>query len=263
MPFRKTAAIRDVQPNKTRENLRAVVTWAWEQDLIETRPRFPRPRSQRDVARRHYLTKSELNALYFATFKLSSPRGWSRPHPVGQYWRAALVLFFNYGLDTGTVWKTASRHEPILWRHVFWDRQSPTGLPKEQSRWGWICYRRVKTGKTFYRPMNRDVHAHIKSLQTDDVAPHASVFSGGRSRPNTRFQELCDLAGVKPRLNVESGNEEPWQLKDLRKTCATYYDEHMPESSIEILGHSVVSTQIRPCPFFMGCRSFLETGLTG
>ena len=26
---------------------------------------------------------------------------------------------------------------------------------------------------------------------------------------------------------------------DLRKTCATYYDEHVPESSVEILGHSV------------------------
>src|SRR5437879_11418443 len=35
------------------------------------------------------------------------------------------------------------------------------------------------------------------------------------------------------------GENEPWVLKDLRKTCATYYDEHMPESSIEILGHSV------------------------
>jgi hypothetical protein len=29
-------------------------------------------------------------------------------------------------------------------------------------------------------------------------------------------------------------------LKDLCKTCATYYDEHVPKSSIEmILGHSV------------------------
>jgi hypothetical protein len=28
-------------------------------------------------------------------------------------------------------------------------------------------------------------------------------------------------------------------LKDLRKTCATYYDAHVPESSVEILGHSV------------------------
>jgi triacylglycerol esterase/lipase EstA (alpha/beta hydrolase family) len=36
-----------------------------------------------------------------------------------------------------------------------------------------------------------------------------------------------------------TGREEPWELKDLRKTCATYYDEHVPESSVEILGHSV------------------------
>jgi hypothetical protein len=33
--------------------------------------------------------------------------------------------------------------------------------------------------------------------------------------------------------------EEPWELKDLRKTCARYYDEHLPESSIEIPGHFV------------------------
>jgi hypothetical protein len=33
---------------------------------------------------------------------------------------------------------------------------------------------------------------------------------------------------------------ETWpiaELKDLRKTCATYDDEHVPESSVEILGH--------------------------
>ena len=31
----------------------------------------------------------------------------------------------------------------------------------------------------------------------------------------------------------------PWLLKDLRKASATYYDQHVPESSISILGHSV------------------------
>jgi hypothetical protein len=40
-----------------------------------------------------------------------------------------------------------------------------------------------------------------------------------------------------PVICFEKG--EQWELKDLRKTCATYYDEHVPESSIEILGHSV------------------------
>jgi hypothetical protein len=34
---------------------------------------------------------------------------------------------------------------------------------------------------------------------------------------------------------------ETWPIgeKDLRTTCATYYDEHVSESSVEILGHSV------------------------
>ena len=50
------------------------------------------------------------------------------------------------------------------------------------------------------------------------------------------FQELCQLAGIRPRTIIETGKEESWLLKDLRKTCATYYDEHLPESSIEILG---------------------------
>jgi hypothetical protein len=52
-------------------------------------------------------------------------------------------------------------------------------------------------------------------------------------------RSFCALAGIKPRTNVETGVEEPWELKNLRKTCATYYDAHVPESSVEILGHSV------------------------
>jgi hypothetical protein len=49
--------------NKAREHLRAILYWAWEQELIDTLPRFPAPRDQRDVAGRHFLTKAEINAL--------------------------------------------------------------------------------------------------------------------------------------------------------------------------------------------------------
>ena len=104
--------------NKARENLRAIMSWAWEQDYVAKLPRFPCPKPQRDVAGRHYLTKPDLNALYFATYQLKRPRGWKLPFPVGHYWRAALVVFFNYGVDSGTVFKIASFHEPILWRHI-------------------------------------------------------------------------------------------------------------------------------------------------
>ena len=190
--------------NKVRENLKAVLSWAWEQDLIESVPRLPKPRSQRDVAGRHYLTKSELNALYFATYALPHSRGWNHPYPVGNYWRAALVLFFNYGLDTGTIWKTNSSHQPILWRHISWQHVSPNSQTRERSRWGWILYRRAKTGKMFVRPMNRFVHAHVRSIQHNDCSPESPVFAGGSSRPNLRFRQLCSLAGLKRRLNMES-----------------------------------------------------------
>lgn len=33
--------------NKAREHLRAVISWAWEQDIIESPPRFPKPRGSR------------------------------------------------------------------------------------------------------------------------------------------------------------------------------------------------------------------------
>ena len=74
---------------------------------------------------------------------------------------------------------------------------------------------------------------------SENPLPDDPVFLGGGSRPNARFQELCELALIKSKTNVETGIDESWELKDLRKTCATYYDQHMPESSIEILGHSV------------------------
>lgn len=163
------------------------------------------------------------------------------PHeyPIERYWWCALVLFYNYGLDTGTIWKSTPSHESIIWRHVCWDKQSSGRDVKQQAPWGWLFYRRVKTGKTFYRPMNRAVHSHVRSLLPQKLGPEDPVFLGGGSRPNARFQELCQLAGIKAKLDIESATEEPLELKDLRKACATYYDEHMPESSIKILGHSV------------------------
>jgi integrase len=148
-------------------------------------------------------------------------------------------------VDTGTVWKSVPFHGPILWRHVTWVRQSPDREVKEQSPYGWLFYRRVKTGKAFHRPMNRAVHAHLKSIMPEKPHPDDPVFLGGGARPNARFQALCALAGIGPKADVETGREEPWELKDLRKTCAAYYDEHVPESSVEILGHSVGSITYR------------------
>ena len=43
--------------NKARDHLKAIISWAWEQDVIVSLPRFPKPKPQRDVAGRHYLRR--------------------------------------------------------------------------------------------------------------------------------------------------------------------------------------------------------------
>jgi triacylglycerol esterase/lipase EstA (alpha/beta hydrolase family) len=54
-----------------------------------------------------------------------------------------------------------------------------------------------------------------------------------------KHTELRDrLGSIKLQLDPVDRSHD-LTLKDLRKTCATYYDEHVPESSVEILGHSV------------------------
>jgi hypothetical protein len=63
----------------------------------------------------------------------------------------------------------------------------------------------VKTGKSFYRPMNPVVHAHLKSILPENARPDERVFLGGGVRPDARFQELCALAGIRPRTKVETG----------------------------------------------------------
>lgn len=84
--------------------------------------------------------------------------------PIGRYWRAGLVLFLNYGMDTGTVRKTLPRHEPHLWRHLCWESVAPDGHGKERSRYGWLFYLRVKTQKSNRRPMNRYVRIHLRTF---------------------------------------------------------------------------------------------------
>ncbi|EMI16560.1 hypothetical protein RMSM_06516 [Rhodopirellula maiorica SM1] len=128
----------------------------------------------------------------------------------------------------------------MFWNHESTDRQSNL-----RSRYGWLFYRRVKTNKSFYRSMNRAVHVHLRSLEPPRLAPEEPIFFGGTARPNAVFKRLIALAGIRNKVDIETGIAKDWLLKDLRKTCATYYDEHMPESSIEILGHSVSGVTYR------------------
>lgn len=87
---------------KAGQHLRGVLAWAWDPDVIDALPRFPKLRPQRDVACRHFLSKTEITAVDYWTQKIPRPRRWAAPFAIGCYRLATLVVFFNYGVDMGT-----------------------------------------------------------------------------------------------------------------------------------------------------------------
>ncbi len=89
------------------------------------------------------------------------------------------------------------------------------------------------------------MHAHLHRLRTPMLKLEEPIFAGGTARPKAIFKRLIVLSGIRAKVDVETGVAKDWLLNDLRKTCATYYDEHMPESSLEILGHSVGAVTYR------------------
>jgi hypothetical protein len=74
----------------------------------------------------------------------------------------------------------------------------------------------VKTDKAFYRPIYRVVHAHLKSLMPEVPRHDAPVFLEGGARPNARFQALCGLAGIRAKLDIETGKADPGDHTDAR-----------------------------------------------
>ena len=78
----------------------------------------PEPSEQRDVAGRHYLTKAEINALYFATHKMRRPRGWDVRHPGRPLLARRPGRVLQLRRRHRDRLEVPPSHEPILWRHV-------------------------------------------------------------------------------------------------------------------------------------------------
>lgn len=226
--------------NKRREHLRAVLNWLHREELTGPAPRFPDEREQRDATGLFFLDDAELDSLYWATYQMPRPHAWTRELTVGAYWRAGLAIWLTYGVDTQTLFAYDQAALPIRWKDIYWEPISPDRRIKDVSEWGWLFYRRKKTDKPFMRPMSRCVSMHLRAIAPKEPDPEQPVLDGaGGSRPCKRFQELVQLAGIQPKVTLEDRKGMKWNLKDLRKTCATRYEKHMPGTASVILGHAI------------------------
>ena len=173
--------------------------WAWEQDLVAALPRFPKLKPQRDAAGT-LLTKSELNALYFATHYMKRPRGWSHPLPDSdRCWKCALVVFFNYGVDAGLFGRHCHFTSPILLAACVVGNGNRRTVRSEHSPWGSLFLPAGENRQNVLAANEPHGAVRLKSIMPDSPDPNAPVCFGGGTRPNNRFRVLCDLAGIQPK----------------------------------------------------------------
>jgi hypothetical protein len=62
--------------------------------------------------------------------------------------------------------------------------------------------------------------------------------------------------GARP--SMADGTDEPGELKDLRKTCATHYDEHLPRAPLAF--EVTDATQCETCQWSKDLRSTQNYG---
>ena len=234
--------------NKSVEQLSCLLRWGMHEDrsFIDALPRLPDEKDQRDDAGICFFTEDEINRIYWATYRIKSPRGWPTSVPLGAYLRCALVFFYNLGLDTQSLfaYDRDARERAIKRADIFLDaRQPPSRQMPLESEHGWIWWTRNKTQKEFERPLNREMAGHVAVILGDDPDRDTLLMSthgmlAGTHRPNQLFHRLCKLAKIEPKIDRLTREPRQWNLKDLRKTCGAYQEAADYSPAADMLGHS-------------------------
>lgn len=255
--------------NKYRGEISAVLRWLVDEEQLSALPRLPAKQEQRTVAGAYYLERGELSRVYWQTYNLKNPRGWPHVATIGAMWRAALVMFYAYGLDTHALFYCRGK-ETLCWEHILDAPRAPGRVAKVRCKYGWIRWQRQKTGRLLLLPVHPIVRAHLESIRPSQWSPGDRVFGvAGRSKPNEVFRELISRAGLEDKLDAETGDTQPYVLKDLRKTCAT---AHGAVRGRLILGHAdgtitekhyanqlpEVLAAVRELRFFRAAKSILD-----
>lgn len=239
--------------NKCREHLQAWLRWRVDQRELDALPRFPPRLEQIDAAGNFFLEDDEIDQVYWATYHLPKPRNWKSRLPIGAYWRTALVLFYNLGVDTHTLFPQRGG-EAVRRGDIFLQARSPSRTIRiaEQVQpliHGWLYFARKKTGKEFERPLNQAMYEHVKLLLADDDRPDSPLLScrgvsAGGCRPNERFGWLIKRARIEARIDLRTRTRHDWNLKHLRKTAGSAHEVAAlsPMRSglggADVLGHS-------------------------
>jgi hypothetical protein len=243
---------RELNANGHVQRLEGILRWAAQGGRIDSAPHI-RQLPARSAAGRLYLQYDELSRIYDACVVARWPvlkrDGGPLPYHPATYWRAALVLFFNYGFRTSELVAYRSTHCPLGWDQVTEAEETPGQDGRARSRHGWLWYlpakQKRKKGEPLVLPLNRITAAHLRSIYPGgpgDLPPPEldPVFPWPRSSDKlyATWARILEAAKVAPKPDLTTGAARTFTIAHLRKTATTWHNLHRPGIAPLITGHA-------------------------
>lgn len=189
-----------------------------------------------------YMLVEHVDAIYRACSTAVWPRDSRLPEGItaADYWRAAVVLFFNFGFRTQELISHGSEFSALTWGQIYSQAESP-GYSNGNNDHGWLVYTPRKQEAVKPEPLVLALHPivamHLRSLRPAAPAANTPIFPFPKSNNQFRDQwhAITRASRVKPKGTLEVNR---YQVFHFRKTCITLHNYHRPGIAPFITGHA-------------------------
>lgn len=222
--------------NKHLGSLQAILAIAAEREAHPAPPKI-KPLETKKAARKAYLTYDQVGAIYeacdVATWPTADADGYPLPYSSSTYWRAFVVMQFNYGQRTQELASYERAYDTLRWKQVWWDAETPAPEGSAENPHGWFFYvpqkqKRVKED-ALVLPLNETAARHLRSIMPPGGGdPEARIFPFPYSNESfyETWEAIVKASGVRLKVDLKTGERPPIHIKLFRKTCETWHDYH-------------------------------------
>lgn len=211
--------------NKHLGTVRKILILAVDNNIIQNRPKLP-SLSEPKGTQKLYLRNEQIDALFDVAESLRWPKSKISP---ADWWRCALIMYRTYGFRTQELLAYESSKRPLTWKAIHYNTESPDENSNEMCDFGWLSYVPPKTKKKKPDPITVPLTKYTRAAL--DIMAKAKISEDSQLFPSPRHQERFfeTWYGWLKAANVTPKNPElVFQPRHLRKTAATYMNQHRP-----------------------------------
>lgn len=211
--------------NRKLGGIRQVLRAAERRGLIRRRPQA-RQLAVRPASK-FYLTPEHICQMWRACSRVNWPH--VGPIEPAEWWRMALVMYWIYGFRTQELVSFAAGMSSLTMQNVSLAKETPNPAGETRNELGWLTYTPQKQKWAKPTPINVPLTVHsravidrIRKLHRRGVDPAGPLFPW----PRAQRDFYRTWYAIQAEAGISSKGGEPFQVKHLRKSAATYLERH-------------------------------------